>query len=114
MSMVRTLISCAPNFRWPLYQLDVKNSFLHGDLQEEVYMYVPSRLSKPEAVGKVCRLKKSLYGLKQSPRAWFYKFRCALCDMGYKQCNGDHVVFIDTLGVEFQFWLCMWMISLYM
>jgi len=87
MSTVRILISCAANFGWPLYQLDVKNAFLHGDLQEEVYMEVPPCYSNPEMVGKVCRLKKSLYGLKQSPRAWFDRFRRALCAMGYKQCN---------------------------
>ena len=93
MSTLRILISCAANFGWPLYQLDVKNAFLHGDLQEEVYMEVPPCYSNPEMVGKVCRLKKSLYGLKQSPRAWFDRFRRALCAMGYKQCNGDHTVF---------------------
>jgi len=98
MSTVRTLISCAANFDWPLHQLDVKNAFLHGDLQEEVYMEIPPGFSKPEAVGKVCRLKKSLYGLKQSPRAWFDRFRRALCGMGYKQCNGDHTVFYQHFG----------------
>jgi hypothetical protein len=89
MSTVRILISCAANFGRPLHQLDVKNAFLHGDLQEEVYMEIPP----DETTEKVCRLKKSLYGLKQSPRAWFNRFRRALCDMGYKQCNGDHTVF---------------------
>lgn len=69
MNTVRILISCGANFGWPLHQLDVKNSFLHGDLQEEVYMEIPPSFSASEAVGKVCRLKKSLYGLKQSPRA---------------------------------------------
>ena len=98
MSTVRTLISCAANFGWPLHQLDVKNAFLHGDLQEEVYMETPPGFSKLEAVGKVCRLKKSLYGLKQSPRAWFDRFRRALCGMGYKQCNGDHTVFYQHFG----------------
>ena len=39
------------------------------------------------------QIEKSLYGLKQSPRAWFDRFRWALCDMGYKQCNGDHTLF---------------------
>jgi hypothetical protein len=98
MSTVRLLISCAVNFGWPLHQLYVKNAFLHGDLQEEVYMEVPPGWSKPESIGRVCKLKKSLYGLKQSPRAWFDRFRRALCNMGYKQCNGDHTIFYRHSG----------------
>jgi len=98
MGTVRILISCAANFGWPLHQLDVKNAFLHGDLQEEVYMEIPPGFSKDGIAEKVCRLKKSLYGLKQSPRAWFDRFRCALCGMGYKQCNGDHTVFYRHSG----------------
>nr|AAP54332.2 retrotransposon protein, putative, unclassified [Oryza sativa Japonica Group] len=73
--------------------LDVKNAFLHGDLQEEVYMEIPPGFATSQTEGKVLRLKKSLYGLKQSPRAWFDRFRRAMCGMGYKQCNGDHTVF---------------------
>jgi hypothetical protein len=67
MNTVRTLISCAANFGWPLYQLDVKNTFLHGDLREEVYMEIPPGFGTSQTHGKVLRLKKSLYGLKQSP-----------------------------------------------
>nr|ABA94354.1 retrotransposon protein, putative, unclassified [Oryza sativa Japonica Group] len=98
MSTVRTLISCAANFDWPLHQLDVKNAFLHGDLQEEVYMDVPPGFATSQTKGKVLRLKKSLYGLKQSPRAWFDRFRRAMCAMDYKQCNGDHTVFYHHCG----------------
>ncbi|XP_071683308.1 uncharacterized protein [Lolium perenne] len=93
MNTVRILISCATNFGWPLHQLDVKNAFLHGDLKEEVYMDIPPGFSTPRTSGKVCRLRKSLYGLKQSPRAWFDIFRRVICAMRYKQCNGDHTVF---------------------
>ena len=53
-------------------------------IEEEVYMEIPPSYSKPEVIGKVCRLKKSLYGLKQSPRAWFDRFKRALCGMQYK------------------------------
>ena len=95
---VRTLISCASNFGWPLHQLDVKNIFLHGDLQEEVYIEIPPGFSNEQTLGKVCKLKKSLYGLKQSPCAWFDRFRRAVCDMGYSQCNGDHTVFYRHQG----------------
>jgi hypothetical protein len=98
MSTIRTLISCAANFGWPLHQLDVKNAFLHGDLREEVYMDIPPGFSNSNTQGKVCRLKKSLYGLKQSPRAWFDRFRRAMRNMGYKQCNRDHTVFYRYSG----------------
>lgn len=48
----------------------------------------------------MCKLKKSLYGLKQSPRAWFDRFRCSICGMGYRQCNGDHTVFYQHSGCK--------------
>ncbi|CAL8151232.1 unnamed protein product [Prunus armeniaca] len=69
---VRILISLAANLDWPLHQFDVKNAFLHGDLEEEVYMDPPLGCNlSSESKHYVCKLKKSLYGLKQSPRAWF-------------------------------------------
>ena len=93
MSTVRTLISLAVNKDWKLHQLDVKNAFLHGELMEEVYMDVPPGFGTIQTVGKVCKLRKSLYGLKQSPRAWFDRLRRAMVGMGYQQTNADHTVF---------------------
>ena len=75
MNTIRTIISIAANHGWKLFQLDVKNAFLHGDLEEEVYMEIHPGFNSRETEGKVCKLKKSLYGLKQSPRAWFGRFR---------------------------------------
>jgi hypothetical protein len=97
MDTVRTLISCVANFGWPIHQLDVKNTFLHGDL-EEVYMEISPGFANNQTLGKICKLKKSLYGLKQSPHVWFDRFRRAVCDMGYSQCNGDHTVFYRHKG----------------
>jgi hypothetical protein len=85
MNSIRVLLSIAINLGWPLQQFDVKNAFLHGDLEEEVYMETPPGLEDSSLVGKVCKLKKALYGLKQSPRAWFERFSWAMQRFGYKQ-----------------------------
>ena len=66
---IRVLLSLAANLDWPLKQFDVKNAFLHGDLHEEVYMDLPPGYGASTKEQVVCKLKKSLYGLKQSPRA---------------------------------------------
>jgi hypothetical protein len=58
MATVRTLISCTVKFGWPLHQVDVKNVFLHEDLEEEVYMEIPPEFANNQTLGKVCKLKK--------------------------------------------------------
>ena len=92
---VRVLLSLAANLDWPLQQFDVKNAFLHGELLEEVYMDLPPGCNKLERHSqKVCKLKKSLYGLKQSPRAWFGRFTKSMIAFGYVQSNSDHTLFL--------------------
>ena len=61
---VRLLLSMAAMQSWPLYQLDIKNAFLHGDLVEEVYMEQPSEFVTQGESGLVCRLRRSLYDMK--------------------------------------------------
>ena len=81
---VRVLLSLAANPDWPLQQFDVKNAFLHGELSEEGYMDLPQGCMILEVhCRKVCKLKKSLYGLKQSPRAWFGRFTKSMRSFGY-------------------------------
>lgn len=92
MNTVRILLSLAAIFNWNLQQFDVKNAFLHGDLDEEIYMEVPPGFESKK--GMVCRLKKALYGLKQSPRAWFGRFTKVMIKLGYRQSQGDHTLFI--------------------
>ena len=89
---IRVLISLAVNLDWPLLQLDVKNAFLNGELEEEVYMDLPPGFNTSSDEDKVCHLKKSLYGLKQSPRAWFGRFTKAIRKHGYKQAHTDHTL----------------------
>jgi Reverse transcriptase (RNA-dependent DNA polymerase) len=95
MNTVRTIISCAVNFEWNIHQLDVKNAFLHGDLKEEVYMELPLGFDNEQVAGKVCRLKRSLYGLKQSPRVLFDRFSKVVIKEGYLQSNADYTMFIQ-------------------
>ncbi|CAJ2672360.1 unnamed protein product [Trifolium pratense] len=89
---VRILLSLAANLDWPLHQLDVKNAFLNGDLEEEVYMDIPPGF-EDKFGSNVCKLNKSLYGLKQSPRAWFEKFTYSMKKQGYIQGQADHTLF---------------------
>ncbi|CAN6586683.1 unnamed protein product [Malus baccata var. baccata] len=93
MNTVRVLISLAANLNWPLKQFDVKNAFLHGHLEEEVYMDFPLGYNAGGKTG-VCRLRKSLYGLKQSPRAWFGRFTQVMRRFGYYQSHSDHTLFV--------------------
>ena len=64
MTYIRLFISLVATYNWDLHQLDIKNAFLHGDLQEEVYMEQPSGFFAQGKIGRVYRLRKSLYGLK--------------------------------------------------
>jgi hypothetical protein len=74
MNSIRVLLSLAANLDWPLKQFDVKNAFFHGDPEEEVYMELPPGPQYSLAKGKMCKLKKVLYGSKQSPSEWFERF----------------------------------------
>ncbi|RVW86556.1 Copia protein [Vitis vinifera] len=80
------------------YGYDVKNAFLHGDLDEEIYMNIPSGF-EGNIGNKVCKLKKALYGPKESPRAWFGRFAKVMKESRYKQNQGDHTLFIKHSAV---------------
>ncbi|XP_037491487.1 uncharacterized protein LOC105647932 [Jatropha curcas] len=86
----------AATFAWPLHQLDIKKAFLHGDLQEKVYMEQPPGFVAQGESGKVCKLRKSLYGLKQSPQAWFGKFGNVVHQFGMQKSTSDHSVFFRS------------------
>ncbi|KAL0335243.1 UNVERIFIED_CONTAM: Retrovirus-related Pol polyprotein from transposon RE1 [Sesamum radiatum] len=88
---------CGVNFSWPMYQMDIKNAFLYGDLNETVYMeQPPGYVAQGEKQRMVCKLKKAIYGLKQSSRAWFDKFSRIIGEFGFSRCQADHSVFVQT------------------
>jgi hypothetical protein len=93
---IRLFISLAATYDWVLHQLDVKNAFLHGDLHEEVYMEQPPGFVAQGESGKICKLRKSLYGLKQSPRAWFGRFNAVVTEFGLRRSSYDHSVFFTS------------------
>ena len=91
-SSIRTLLAIAAAGKWNLFQMDVKNAILNGDLSEEVYMQPPSGLSIES--NKVCHLRRAFYGLKQAPRVWFAKFSSTISILGYKASYYDSALFL--------------------
>ena len=81
MNIVRILLSLATHYNWQLLQYDFKNVFLHGDLDEEIYTNIPPGF-EGNTGNKVCELKKALYGIKQSLRAWFRRFTEVMKEFG--------------------------------
>ena len=81
--IIRFVISLALICHWEIRQLDVKNTFLHGHITEDIYMTQPPNLADLAYLAYVCKLEKALYGLKQAPRAWFDRFSSFFLQFGF-------------------------------
>jgi hypothetical protein len=90
---IRIVLSIAISRGWSLRQLDVQNAFLHGILEEEVYMKQPPGYEDKEKPSYVCKLDKALYGLKQAPRAWYARLSKKLFDLGFRNSKADTSLF---------------------
>lgn len=95
---IRLVISLAAQNSWPIFQLDVKSAFLHGDLEEQVYIDQTPGYIKAGNEHKVYKLKKALYGLKQAPRAWYSRIDAYFLKEGFKKCPYEHTLFIKFDG----------------
>ena len=84
-----------------LEQLDVKTTFLHGDLEEDLYMIQPEGFTIQGQENLVCKLKKSLYGLKQAPRQWYKKFDSFIHRIKFKRCEANHCYYVKSFGNSF-------------
>jgi hypothetical protein len=97
-SSIRTFFSIVALLDLELEQLDVKNAFLHGELEEEIYMDQPEGFIVPDKENYVCKLKRSLYGLKQSPRQWYKRFDSFMLSHGFKRSKYDSCVYIKHVN----------------
>ncbi|KAM6566340.1 hypothetical protein CsatA_025468 [Cannabis sativa] len=93
----KLLLAISTIKHWHMLQIDINNAFLNGDLNEEVYMTLPPGLNLPASVPTgtklVCKLQKSIYGLRQSSRQWYKKLTAALIHEGFQQSQADYTLF---------------------
>ncbi|PKU66131.1 Retrovirus-related Pol polyprotein from transposon TNT 1-94 [Dendrobium catenatum] len=101
MPTIRLLLTLALHHQWPLHQLDVSNAFLHGDLPDDIYMRQPPGFVDPNNPTAVCKLHKSLYGLKQTPRQWFQKLTNFLQSQGFAFSRSDpSLLLLNTSQIQ--------------
>ncbi|CAL2276266.1 unnamed protein product [Prunus armeniaca] len=96
MDTIRMIIALAAQRGWTVYQLDVKSAFLHGELNEDVFVEQPRGYEKKDSPNKVYKLKKALYGLKQAPRAWFSRIEAYFVNEGFEKCHSEHTLFVKV------------------
>ncbi|GKA88294.1 putative reverse transcriptase domain-containing protein [Tanacetum coccineum] len=97
MVTIRCVLSLVVQKQWSIFQLDVNNTFLYEELDEDVYMSLPDGYFV-QGDNRVCKLKRSLYGLKQAPRKWNKKLSSVLTKLGFIQSKNDHSLFVKSDG----------------
>jgi len=97
---IRLILTLGLSHGWSIKQLDVSNAFLHGDLQEWVYLSQPPGFEDLSHPHHVCHLHKALYGLKQAPRAWYMKFSAYIQQMSFHRCPYDQSLFTHRQGSD--------------
>jgi hypothetical protein len=99
MNSIRLVLALVASHKWEVHQMDFKFAFLHRYLQEEIYMEQPLGYVQNDSI-LVCRLKKSLYGLKKAPRAWYDKMDNFFIDIGFSRCHSDPNVYTKKVEIH--------------
>ena len=100
---LRIIMALVAHFDLELHQMDVKTAFLNGELEEEVYMTQPEGFISEKGNNLVCKLKKSIYGLKQASRQWYMKFHNIITSFGFEENIVDQCIYIKVSGSKFTF-----------
>ncbi|GJW96720.1 retrotransposon protein, putative, ty1-copia subclass [Tanacetum coccineum] len=100
---IRILIARAAFYDYEIWQMDVKTAFLNGYLSEEVYMEQPEGFVNPKYPNRVCKLKRSIYGLKQASRQWNKRFDDEIKKFGFTQNRDDPCVYLKASGSNVTF-----------
>ena len=100
---LRVILALVAHFDLELQQMDVKMAFLNGDLEEKVYMKQPEGFSSSDGEHLVCKLKKSIYGLKQASRQWYFKFHGVITSFGFVENPMDQCIYQKVSGSKICF-----------
>uniref|UniRef100_A0A8R7JZD3 Retrovirus-related Pol polyprotein from transposon TNT 1-94 n=1 Tax=Triticum urartu TaxID=4572 RepID=A0A8R7JZD3_TRIUA len=98
---IRIISALTAYYDLELHQMDVKTAFLNGMLEEEIYMNQPEGFVERGNEGKVCKLNRSIYGLKQASRQWYILFDNAITSYGFSMTEGDHCIYFKIMGNKF-------------
>ena len=89
----RPVLAISASKHWEVHHTDVKSTFIHGEIHEEIYMKnIEGYIYDPSFF---CKVKKSLYGLKQAPREWYSKMDAFLLLQNFQMCRSDPNVYIQ-------------------
>ena len=86
------MLAIAAYYDYEIWQMDVKTAFLNGDIDEELYMMQPKGFVDPKDANKVCKLQRSIYGLKQASRRWNQRFDKVIKSFGFIQTYGESCI----------------------
>src|SRR6266481_7132843 len=97
MESMHAILHVGASLDWEMRQLDMKTAFLHGDLEEEIYMHQPDGRKEPGKDKWICCLNKTLYGLKQAGRGWMSRLHREMVNAGFERLDADHCVYVRKM-----------------